>query len=241
MVHDALYLSFFAQIQSGPLSRYNEMERTKNWGGVTLNVTLFSEGIYRFLIGFNKKILISNVLANITREDFAIPVEDFSRGYAWLGEQGRKVAESYVGLDDYTEVVPNFDTNFTFINGDGTTWNGTFNNFINESVYNTENDVYQNQSWHYSYSRLNCINNNVEQGKILMLVDSYDHVTEPFLALGVHSIDTLLMRDFNDDFSLRDYILKNKYDTVLISYAQFMVGAHDRPESATYRMFTFEY
>lgn len=78
-IHDALYLSFFAQIQSGPLVRYSEMRiegETK---------ALFSDGVYRFLIGFNKKILLSNVLANVTTEVFATPFENFSTAYAWLG------------------------------------------------------------------------------------------------------------------------------------------------------------
>lgn len=159
----------------------------------------------------------------------------------WLGEQGRKVAETYVGLDDYTEVKPNFETSYTFINGDGTTWEGTFNDFINESVYNTENDVYENSSWYYSYNRIHCINNNVENGKILILGDSYDHVTQPFLSLGIHEVDSLILRGYDDSFSLRNYILENGYDTVIVAYAQFMVGAHDNEGSANYRMFTFEY
>lgn len=159
----------------------------------------------------------------------------------WLGEQGRKVAVTYVGLDDYTEVKPKFETSYTFKNGDGTTYEGTFDNFVNEGVYNTENNVYENGSWHYSYNRTNCINNNVESGKVLILGDSFDHVTHCFLSLGVHEVDTIILRSYDDTFSLKNFILENGYDTVIIAYAQFMVGAHDDPSSANYRMFTFEY
>ena len=159
----------------------------------------------------------------------------------WLGEQGRKIAETYVGLDDYTELKPNFPTSYTFYNGDGTTFDGTFDAFVNESVYNTENDVYANPSWHYSYNRINCINNNVESGKVLVLCDSYDHVTVPFLSLGVREVDSLVLRSYDDTFSLRDYIVSRGYDTVIIAYAQFMIGAHDNETNANYRMFTFEY
>lgn len=81
-LHDALYLSFFAQIQSGPLSRYNDMALE---GKRKFDFDLFSEGVYRFLIGFNKKILIANVLSNITSEIFNAPFENFSTAYAWLG------------------------------------------------------------------------------------------------------------------------------------------------------------
>ena len=81
-VKDALYLSFFAQIQSGPLSRYNDMSL---YDGKRFNFDLFSEGVFRFIIGFSKKILIANTLANITSEIFNAPFENFSTAYAWLG------------------------------------------------------------------------------------------------------------------------------------------------------------
>ena len=158
----------------------------------------------------------------------------------WLGEQGKKVAQNYVGLDDYTEIKPSFETNYTFKNADGTTYDGTFDAFIDESLYNTENDVYDNQSWHYSYSRINCINNNVKSGKVLLIGDSYSFVTQPFLSLQVHEVDSIILRKNEEDFHLRDYILSNGYDTVIIAYAQFMLGAHDNPNSSNYDMFTFD-
>ena len=159
----------------------------------------------------------------------------------WLGEQGRKLAVTYTGLDDYTEVKPTFETDYTFISGDGTAHNGNFNEFINEWTYNTEIDVYDSPSWHYSYNRLIGTNNDVEKGKILLVGDSYDNVTQCFLSLCVNEIDSLVLRGFDDSFSLRDYIINNGYDTVIIAYAQFMLGSHDDPSSANYRMYSFEY
>ncbi len=83
-VHDMLYLSFFAQIQSGPITRYNEMNRKKDPDRKE-GAGLFSDGVYRFLIGFNKKVLIANVISNISNEVFSQPFEKFSVSYAWLG------------------------------------------------------------------------------------------------------------------------------------------------------------
>lgn len=157
----------------------------------------------------------------------------------WLGEQGRKVAKTYVGLDDYEEITPNFATNFSFKNGDGTTWEGTFDNFIDESVYSIEKNTDANPSWYYSYYLRDCVNNNVSNGKVLLIADSYSHVTQPFLALGVREMDTIVLRDCDSEFDLGNFILENGYDTVVIAYAQFMIGAHDDPDSANYRMFTF--
>lgn len=86
-VHDLLYLYFFAQVQSGPLSRYNEMNTL--WGGIPYSGSIafeyLSNGIYRFLIGFGKKIILSNVLYNITSEIFAADFANVSTGYLWLG------------------------------------------------------------------------------------------------------------------------------------------------------------
>lgn len=82
-MHDMLYLSFFAQIQSGPISRYSEMHSSA--AGGPARADLFSDGVYRFLIGFNKKVLIANVLANISNEVFGGSFDGFSVSYAWLG------------------------------------------------------------------------------------------------------------------------------------------------------------
>ena len=85
-IHDALYLSFFAQIQSGPLTRYNDMAFPAELKGQkNAKLTLFSSGAFRFMIGFNKKVLIANVLSKITTEVFSLPFENFTVSYAWLG------------------------------------------------------------------------------------------------------------------------------------------------------------
>ena len=78
--HDALYLSFFTQISSGPITRYDSMNRQQDG-----KFNLFSDGVTRFLIGFNKKILLANVLANVTKEVFATDLSAVSTMYLWLG------------------------------------------------------------------------------------------------------------------------------------------------------------
>ena len=76
-LRDALYLSFFPQVQSGPLSRYNDLN--------TRDPKLFAEGVFRFLTGFCKKVLIADVLSKVTAEIFAAPPETASMSFAWLG------------------------------------------------------------------------------------------------------------------------------------------------------------
>lgn len=83
-VYAALYLSFFSQVQSGPLSRYEDMY-SRDSKVRKFSFEDFSEGVWRFIIGFNKKILLANILANITQETFSMNPNDMSMSIAWLG------------------------------------------------------------------------------------------------------------------------------------------------------------
>ncbi len=75
-VRAALYLSFFPQVQSGPLSRYRDMQRKGS---------LFSEGACQFIHGFAKKALLADSLGHIPAETFAARPDSMSTAYAWLG------------------------------------------------------------------------------------------------------------------------------------------------------------
>ncbi len=85
MADGALYLLFFPQIQSGPLARYSDMQADGEAPRAGfLKTEGYSEGCYRFITGFNKKILLANTLSNITSETFAVGAR-MSTAYAWLG------------------------------------------------------------------------------------------------------------------------------------------------------------
>lgn len=157
----------------------------------------------------------------------------------WLGEQGCKIGKSYVGLDDYCEIKPKFDTKFKFRPIIGDEFEGTFDGFIDESRYDLSMNKYDND-WYYSYSNICATNYLADEGKIMFLTDSFGQVVEPFLALSVRDIDSLILRDFNDYFSLRDYILMQEYDTVVIGYSQLEMGGHDDPKDSNYRMFKLD-
>ena len=82
-VRDVLYLSFFGQVLSGPLARFGDFKNT--FIGTEEKNHLFSDGVFRFLIGFNKKVLLANVLANITNEVYSTDFSLFTPAFAWLG------------------------------------------------------------------------------------------------------------------------------------------------------------
>ena len=157
---------------------------------------------------------------------------------AWLGEQGRKIGQSYVGLDDYTVIKPNYETSYVFIEDEGFI-KGTFDYFVNKDIYTSNENVYDVRSWHYSYSCPEYMNNRVDYGKVLFISDSYQNATYPFLSLGINHMNAIILRGKKDDFDLCDYIIKNEFDTVIISYSEMMIGAHEDITNANYKMFTF--
>ena len=76
-----LYLAFFPQLIAGPIVRYetiaDQIENRKE------NFDDFSQGIYRFLIGLFKKVLIANQMALIA--DFTFDNNPTSIIMAWIG------------------------------------------------------------------------------------------------------------------------------------------------------------
>lgn len=80
-VCSALYLSFFGQIVSGPICRYNDFYQ--NWKADGL--AGFSEGGYRFVRGFIKKVLIANMLSPVANEIFNMDMMQTSAPLLWLG------------------------------------------------------------------------------------------------------------------------------------------------------------
>lgn len=165
---------------------------------------------------------------------------------AWLGEQGKKLGATFVGLDDFVSILPDYDTSFRVTHGESVA-EGSFSDvLVDQERYLPENNenIYSAPSWHYSYmghseiSGTKVENNfNTEGKKVLVLGDSYEQITIPFLALGVSEVQCLVLRSYGS--SLREYIDNHEIDTVVIAYASFMIGTHDDETSANYKMFNF--
>ena len=101
-VRDALYLSLFTQIQSGPLSRYGDM--SGGGAGSPPGLTGFSQGVWRFMLGFCKKVLLANVLSNITTEVFAADPASVSTAYVWLGSVSYSL-QLYFDFSGYSDMA----------------------------------------------------------------------------------------------------------------------------------------
>ncbi len=76
-----LYISLFPQLIAGPIVRYTTVAAEIEHRTVTFES--FSKGVMRFLYGFNKKILLANILAKAA--DAAFASSELSVGLSWVG------------------------------------------------------------------------------------------------------------------------------------------------------------
>ena len=85
-----LYFSFFGQIISGPIARYNEFYQERlsddhSEAGISGTLKRLADGGYLFLRGFCKKTLIANLLLPLADEVFSLPKGDGGASIFWLG------------------------------------------------------------------------------------------------------------------------------------------------------------
>lgn len=80
------YLCNFAQIVSGPIQRWRDMEKGLKYGRVTLQG--MEEGFQKLVIGLGAKVLIADRLGILWNDITTIGFESISTPLAWLGAFG---------------------------------------------------------------------------------------------------------------------------------------------------------
>ena len=79
----ATFVSLFPQLVAGPIVRYADISKELNQR--THNVDKIYEGIYRFIIGLSKKVILANNLGAIWVSIKSTPFDMISNLTAWLG------------------------------------------------------------------------------------------------------------------------------------------------------------
>ncbi len=77
----ALYIALFPQLIAGPIVRYPTVCSQIEYRRVSLDG--FTSGVFRFLLGFNKKMLLANTFAIVADECFASGTQSVAG--SWLG------------------------------------------------------------------------------------------------------------------------------------------------------------
>ena len=104
-----LYISMFPQLVAGPIVRYetiaNEIEnRKENWED-------FSAGLYRFILGLAKKVLIANNVALLVDRTFG--ANSLSVASAWLGAIAYTI-QIYFDFSGYSDMAIGLGKMFGF-------------------------------------------------------------------------------------------------------------------------------
>lgn len=140
----------------------------------------------------------------------------------YLGSMGRRTGKLYSGLDDFTLITPNFETDYVLYEhdyGQEKIYKGSFNEAILDDKYLNEDasvDLNRYAVYHGDNEELIFNNNIVDNGNVMIIKDSFGIPVYSFLSLGVHEVRALDLRLFND--SVANYAKKNKPDVVILLY-----------------------
>ncbi len=140
----------------------------------------------------------------------------------YIGSMGRRVGESYGGIDDFTLITPKFDTDYTVYEreyGGEKIYEGDFRNAVLTESYiadGTPLDTNRYAVYHGDNAELEFVNHNVNTGKLLLIKDSFGLPVYSFLSTGIHEVRALDVRLYKD--SVAEYAEQYKPDVVVILY-----------------------
>lgn len=81
-----LYISFFPQLIAGPIVRFHDISEYLEKKYRNIDVNKISDGLWRFSIGFCKKVLLANNLGGLVNLVYGVnDISQFSVLYTWLG------------------------------------------------------------------------------------------------------------------------------------------------------------
>lgn len=113
ILNAALYITFFPQLVSGPITSYADFEPSLNPENRKMNLEKFADGIWIFAVGMAKKVIISNNMATIVDFLFAIPSSERTVVFAWAGALGYLI-QLYFDFSGYSDMAMGLSKMFGF-------------------------------------------------------------------------------------------------------------------------------
>ncbi len=138
---------------------------------------------------------------------------------SFLGSLGRRVGQSYAGVNDFTLITPNFETDFTVsqINKNNTiVTSGKFEKAVLRMKY-LKGPVRTNRYAVYPGEHREFLlkNNLIEKGKVLIIKSSSGNPVSCFMSLGLNEVRTVDPRRFKNE-SILKLIDDTKPDIVIL-------------------------
>lgn len=142
------------------------------------------------------------------------------------------------GLDDYTFIEPNFETNYLIYDGlvstDIPAFSGDFRKaIVKEYILNNDDVTSNKHATYFEWDYGNLIIKNTLQSndlKVLLIKDSYSLPMAAFLSTVVEELHMIDMRDAST-ITLLDYVQAHGIDIVIVMY---------NTEAFNYTMFNFK-
>ncbi len=98
------YFFMFPHLIAGPIVRYKQVRHELVNRKDSDRTQLFNYGIYRFILGVNKKILIANSVAPLANMAFIYNVESISFADAWIGSLAYMI-QIYFDFSAYSDMA----------------------------------------------------------------------------------------------------------------------------------------
>ncbi len=219
---------FVASLNQASVKTYDL--RDDFWqSGMTQNELFFNTDHHWSIQG---AFLATGLIANYLNENYDMQIpeglyteenfnfETYENSY--IGSMGRRVGRIYGGIDDFTLIKPNFDTDYTVRHIEGNEpqeFKGSFEEAVLETDYITDPDPTTNRYavYHGDYRELHFINHLAQNDKkILIIKDSFSLPVYSFLSLGIKEVRAIDMRLFDEN--VVEYAAAYNPDLVILMY-----------------------
>ena len=97
-----LFLTLFPHSIAGPIFRWKDLEQQLATRG--LDLVLIRSGFERFALGLAKKVLVADSVGVIADGVFALPADQLTPGWAWLGA-GAYAVQIYFDFSGYSDMA----------------------------------------------------------------------------------------------------------------------------------------
>lgn len=98
----ATYVTLFPQLIAGPIIKYKDVSSQLKHRKES--ISLFNDGITRFIIGLGKKVLIANHVAFLADGIFNLPTNNLSMPLAWIGALAYTI-QIYFDFSGYSDMA----------------------------------------------------------------------------------------------------------------------------------------
>ena len=145
----------------------------------------------------------------------------------FLGSSGRRTGICYGGLDDFSLIIPEFETDMSFeAPVEGIKRSGEYEKVFFEKKF-LEKDYFEVDTFNtYTGGHDLCMQRNdgaVNDKKLLVVKDSYTLALQPYYSFMFREVDVIDLRYYEKE-TLKEYVDRTQPDMVIMEYSPGQMG-----------------